>query len=79
MSYIDSYDHVLVGYMAGLPLYRPLEDIPGPENGESRLDFPCRTDQLVLGGGTCRTLFTTAPRQPRFERKMTKRVVFSHR
>lgn len=48
MSYIDSYDHVLVGYMAGLPLYRPLEDIPGPENGEYRLDFPCRTDQLVL-------------------------------
>ncbi|WP_440958449.1 hypothetical protein ACFELO_14325 [Oceanicaulis sp. LC35] len=52
MSYIDSYDHVLVGYMAGLPLYRPLEDIPGPENGFFREDFPCRKDQLVLGGGS---------------------------
>ena len=29
MSYIDSYPHELVGYFGPVPVYRPLEDIPG--------------------------------------------------
>lgn len=53
MSYIDIYPHELVGYFGPLPVYRPLEDIPGwiPETGWDG-DFPCRTDQLVIGGGS---------------------------
>ena len=52
MSYIDSFEHVLVGYFAGLPVYRPLVDIPGPEDGTRDEDFGCSTHQLVIGGGS---------------------------
>lgn len=52
MSHIDSYDHVLVGYFGPLPVYRPLEDIETPPEGERSEDFGCRTDQIVIGGGS---------------------------
>ena len=52
MSHIDSYDHVLVGYFGPLPVYRPLEDIAPPPEGERSEDFGCRTDQIVIGGGS---------------------------
>ena len=52
MSYIDSFDHVLVGYLAGLPVHRPLVDIPGPELGPDDEDFGCTRQQLVVGGGS---------------------------
>lgn len=55
MSYIDSYDHELVGFFAGLPLYHPLEDIAPPAYigvGPQNEDFSCTTQQLVLGGGS---------------------------
>ncbi|XBQ17166.1 MAG: hypothetical protein ABL308_04630 [Oceanicaulis sp.] len=52
MSHIDSYDHVLVGYFGPLPVYRPLEDIAFPPEGERSEDFGCRTDQIVIGGGS---------------------------
>ncbi|WP_375282585.1 hypothetical protein [Marinicauda pacifica] len=53
MSYIDSYPHELVGYFGPVPVYRPLEDIPGfvTETGWDG-DFACRTDQIVIGGGS---------------------------
>ena len=49
MSYIDQFDHEHIGFMAGLPIYRPLETyIP-----EDTLDgqFSCSPNTLVLGGG----------------------------
>lgn len=49
MSHIDSYSHQLVGYLAGLPVYRPLVDIEGDEDFG---DFSCKAGQLVLGGGS---------------------------
>ncbi|WP_300532380.1 hypothetical protein [Maricaulis sp.] len=52
MSYIDSFEHVLVGYLAGLPVYRPLVDIAYPDDGTDDEDFGCSTHQLVLGGGS---------------------------
>lgn len=53
MSYIDGYAHELVGYFGPLPVYRPLEDMPGwvSETGWDG-DYPCRTDQIVIGGGS---------------------------
>jgi hypothetical protein len=47
MSYIDTFDHELVGFFAGLPLYHPLEAVAGTGGSE----FGCTPDQLVLGGG----------------------------
>lgn len=47
MSYIDTFDHELVGFFAGLPLYHPLEVVAGSGSAE----FGCTPDQLVLGGG----------------------------
>ncbi|HEX8032448.1 MAG TPA: hypothetical protein VF510_01300 [Ktedonobacterales bacterium] len=47
MSYIDTFDHELVGFFAGLPLYHPLEAVVGSGGDE----FGCTPDQLVLGGG----------------------------
>lgn len=55
MSYIDSYDHELVGFFAGLPLYHPLENIAPPAYigiGPQNEDFSCPPAQLVLGGGS---------------------------
>lgn len=51
MSYIDGYRHELVGLFAGLPVYHPLEDIPGSPFPVSGDDFACSTGQLVIGGG----------------------------
>ncbi|MCB1358335.1 MAG: hypothetical protein KDK53_18215 [Maritimibacter sp.] len=48
MSYIDQFEHQLVAVFGGLPIYRPLEPIPG---GGHPLDFRCGVDQLVIGGG----------------------------
>src|SRR5713101_8714809 len=47
MSYIDTFDHELVGFFAGLPLYHPLETVTGSGGDE----FGCTPLQLVLGGG----------------------------
>ena len=52
MSHIDSYSHELVGLFGCLPVYRPLEDIPAPPEGQSQYDFGCTTEQLVIGGGS---------------------------
>jgi hypothetical protein len=48
MSYIDTLDHELVGFFAGLPLYHPLETVTGSGGDE----FGCTPRQLVLGGGS---------------------------
>ena len=48
MSYIDTFDHELVGFFAGLPLYHPLETVTGSDGDE----FGCTPRQLVLGGGS---------------------------
>lgn len=48
MSYIDTIDHELVGFFAGLPLYHPLEAVTGAGGDE----FGCTPLQLVLGGGS---------------------------
>jgi hypothetical protein len=48
MSYIDAFDHELVGFFAGLPLYHPLEAVTGSGGDE----FGCTPRQLVLGGGS---------------------------
>jgi hypothetical protein len=47
MSYIDTFDHELVGFFAGLPLYHPLEAVASSGGDE----FGCTPLQLVLGGG----------------------------
>ncbi|MCP2680418.1 hypothetical protein NHF45_12850 [Maricaulaceae bacterium NA33B04] len=52
MSYIDSFHHTLVGYFAGLPVYRPTVDIPYPDEGTSDEDFGCDRNQIVIGGGS---------------------------
>ena len=51
MSYIDSYRHEIVGQFAGLPVYHPLEDIPGSDDPDMDGDFACSTGQIVIGGG----------------------------
>lgn len=49
MSYIDAFDHELVAFFAGLPLYHPLQEISG---GVGRPDeFASSPDELILGGG----------------------------
>jgi hypothetical protein len=48
MSYIDTFDHELVGFFAGLPLYHPLEVVVGAGGDE----FGCTPSQLVLGGSS---------------------------
>lgn len=47
MSYIDTFNHEIVGNLNGLPIYHPLEVVKGsyPE------DFDCTPQNLVLGGG----------------------------
>lgn len=50
MSYIDSFDHELIGYLGYLPIYRPLEVISGEEWGG--YDFSATPDNLILGGGS---------------------------
>lgn len=51
MSYIDSYKHEHVGLFGGLPVYHPLEDIPGSDSPGFEDEFACATDQIVIGGG----------------------------
>jgi hypothetical protein len=51
MSYIDSYNHEIVGMFGDLPVYHPLEDIPGSESPDEDGEFACATSQLVIGGG----------------------------
>lgn len=48
MSYIDQFKHQDVALFGGIPIYRPLEPIPG---GNDAADFRCGVDQLVIGGG----------------------------
>jgi hypothetical protein len=48
MSYIDQFAHQAVALFGGIPIYRPLEPIPG---GTDPYDFRCGVDQLVVGGG----------------------------
>lgn len=50
MSYIDSIKHELVGYINGLPIYHPLENIKDGAWGEC--DFSCTPENLVIGGGS---------------------------
>lgn len=52
MSYIDSYQHEIIGLFGGIPVYHPLEDIPEPKGPLVGEDFGCSRGQLVLGGGT---------------------------
>jgi hypothetical protein len=52
MSYIDSYKHEVVGLLAGVPVYHPLENIPGSTFAGFEEDFACSTKQLVVGGGS---------------------------
>lgn len=52
MSYIDSFNHTLVGYFAGLPVYRTTVDIPYPDEGTEDEDFGCNRNQIVIGGGS---------------------------
>ncbi len=49
MSYIDTFEHELVGFFAHLPLYHPLETVDANEPGA--VDFNCDPTHLVLGGG----------------------------
>ena len=49
MSYIDTFNHELVGNLNGLPIYHPLETVSSDLSGE--YDFSCSTSNLVLGGG----------------------------
>jgi hypothetical protein len=49
MSYIDSFDHDLVGFFGGLPIYHPTQDISGAAIDPQ--EFACNSRQLILGGG----------------------------
>jgi len=50
MSYIDTIKHELVGYLNGLPIYLPTENLPKSFWGNP--DFSCGTSNLVIGGGS---------------------------
>lgn len=43
MSYIDTFDHELVGFFAGLPVYHPLVV------HEDATEFSCNPNQLLIG------------------------------
>jgi len=49
LSYIDTFDHELVGFFAGLPVYHPLETVNHlpPDSDE----FNCTPQNLIIGGG----------------------------
>jgi hypothetical protein len=49
MSYIDTFDHELVAFFAGLPLYHPLEQVSGSLDRPD--EFACSPGELILGGG----------------------------
>lgn len=50
MSYIDTFDHELVGCIVGLPIYHPLERVEN--SGDVPTEFGTSPDQLVIGGGS---------------------------
>jgi hypothetical protein len=49
MSYIDTFDHEFVGFLAGLPVYKSLETITYHDEGSR--DFPCTPEDFIVGGG----------------------------
>jgi hypothetical protein len=49
MSYIDTFDHELIGYFGGIPVYHPLESVEA--TNENPRDFACNPTQLLIGGG----------------------------
>lgn len=49
MSYIDTFAHDIVGYLAGYPLYRPRAEVKAVAGTGN---FSCSFDNLVLGGGS---------------------------
>ena len=51
MSYIDIYKHEQVGLFGHLPVYRPLEEIPGSLDPNDD-GFRCLPNELVIGGGS---------------------------
>lgn len=50
MSYIDTIQHELVGYLNGLPIYHPLETVSGDSWGGA--NFSCSPANLIVGGGS---------------------------
>ncbi|MCQ3931167.1 MAG: hypothetical protein DPW16_11980 [Chloroflexi bacterium] len=48
MSYIDTFDHELVGFFGRIPVYHPLVEHEGSGDDE----FSCTPTQLVIGGGS---------------------------
>lgn len=51
MSYIDGFDHEIIGTLGYLPIYHPLETIEG-DGGWGAYDFSATPQNLVLGGGS---------------------------
>lgn len=51
MSYIDGFDHEIIGTLGYLPIYHPLEAIEG-DGGWGAYDFNASPQNLVLGGGS---------------------------
>lgn len=49
MSYIDTIEHELVGYLNGLSIYHPIETVNSEKWGN--YDFSCSPKNLVIGGG----------------------------
>jgi hypothetical protein len=47
MSYIDTFDHELVGFFGGIPVYHPLEEVVRA----SVTEFATSSSHLILGGG----------------------------
>lgn len=52
MSHIDSYEHELVGYFAGYPVYHVLDTEVDYEPDSDDRDFYIGYRQLVIGGGS---------------------------
>ena len=45
MSYIDCFDHKILGFIGGIAVYQALQDIAGD-------DFQCKKNQVIIGGGS---------------------------
>ncbi|MBI5930744.1 MAG: hypothetical protein HY862_15650 [Chloroflexi bacterium] len=58
MSYIDTFDHELVGFFGRIPVYHPLVEHEGAGDGE----FSCTPTQLVIGGGSGEHLGLVIPK-----------------
>jgi len=48
MSYIDTFDHEFIGFIAGLPIYLPLETVTASDIPS---EFGCSPQNLIIGGG----------------------------